>query len=541
MDRTPPAWAIRTEADRKALAAGYYWDQAEADRVIRFAEAYVSPKYTKGDFQLFEWQRRFLQSLYGWRRPDGGRRFKTAILHVPKKNGKTLLVSIIAAYELFASVQESPLVVSASTTKENAKQVYEQLDRIIRRMPRLKALAKFVEYKKTILIKDRDAEYRALSADAPGSEGLNCSAVIVDEAHAHRSPALFRTLEFATIGRPDGLMVIISTAGDDLTHWYFTMVRRAKLLLAGEDLDPTTYAEVYEADPLTDNLEDPAVWRRCNPSLDQYPGFTAERFALDLAKAKQDTGDWLSFQRYRLNIFRRSEDGGWIELQKWDACRGAVAESLLLQCPLWLGFDASQRIDPTSLSAVWLLPQKRFFVRSWAWVAEEGVRSREKTNLPKYQQYAAEGCMVITPGNVIEKEVVRAKILGLRAAGHKLQAMVMDPNGAWVFGTELAGDGIEVYRQPQSFKFFSEPTKEFEAAVAEGRVVHDGNAWLRWCVQSVRLDVDQFENVRPVRSKSADHIDGAVAAIMAFSLAFKATAEVKPVKSVYESRGIEFL
>jgi phage terminase large subunit-like protein len=75
----PPSWAVRTEADRRAIAAGYYWDQEQADRVIRFAERYIQPKFTAGDFRLFEWQRRTLMRLYGWRAPDGSRRWRRAL------------------------------------------------------------------------------------------------------------------------------------------------------------------------------------------------------------------------------------------------------------------------------------------------------------------------------------------------------------------------------------------------------------------------------------------------------------------------------
>jgi phage terminase large subunit-like protein len=523
----PPAWAVRTEADRRALAAGYYWDQAAADRVIRFAEAYVQPKYTSGEFTLFRWQRRFLQSLYGWRRPDGGRRFQKAVLHVPKKNGKTLLVSILALYELVAAGVPSPLVVSASTTKDNAKQVYEQLAAAIAREPKLKALCRPVEFRRLIRAEARDGEYRALSADAPAAEGLNCSAVVVDEAHAHRSPRLYRTLEYAIVGRPDGLMVVISTAGDDLTHWYYALVVRARAVLAGTDTDVALYAEVYEASP-DEDLEDPSLWKRCNPSLDEYPGFTSDRFRNDLLAAKSCTADWLSFQRYRLNVFRRSEDAGWVDLAAWDRCKGAVPEAELLAAPCWLGFDASQRVDPTSLAAVWLLPGRKYFVRSWAWVAEAGVRERERQNLTRYQQFIAEGCMHMTAGDMIDREPIAQKVRDLKAAGHRIRAVVMDPNGAWVFGGDLAAEGFEVFRMPQSFRYFNEPTREFEAAVAGGLLAHDGNGWLRWCVNSVRLDTDTHGNCRPARSRSADHIDGAVAALMAFALALKAAAEPPP-------------
>lgn len=537
MNTSPPEWAIRTEADRQALKAGYYWDNDQAERIIRFAEAYLAPKFTAGEFTLFDWQRRFLMSLYGWRRPDGGRRFRTALLHVPKKNGKTLLVACIAAYELFAAPVASPLVCSASTTRDNAKQVFEHLVACINRNAKLKSAAKAVEYQKRIKAPKRDGEYRALSADAPNAEGLNCSAVIVDEAHAHRSPRLFRTLEYAMIGRSDGLMVVISTAGDDLTHWYYGLVVRGRNVLAGTDTDPTFYAEVYEADPEKDDVDDPATWRKANPSLDCYAGFTSEAFGHQLAAAKSNTSDRLSFERYRLNIFRAPEAEAWVDLTVWDRLPRAPSDTELRGRKCWLGFDGSQTTDPTSLAAVWLLDGRRFAVRSWAWVAEGGVRKREASNLPKYAQFIAEGAMVMTAGDLIDKSLCRAKILEL-ASAFDVQALVMDPNGHLVFGAELAGQGFEVYRQPQNFKHFNDPTKEFQIAVAEGRVLHDGNGWLRWCLHSVRLGQDDYDNVRPVKAKSVDHIDGAIAVLMAFALANQAAHAPPPKPSVYEDRGV---
>ncbi|HEX4608850.1 MAG TPA: hypothetical protein VH092_11655, partial [Urbifossiella sp.] len=68
---------------------------------------------------------------------------------------------------------------------------------------------------------------------------------------------------------------------------------------------------------------------------------------------------------------------------------------------------------------------------------------------------------------------------------------------------------------------------------------HDGSGWTRWCIHSVRLDEDQYRNVRPVKAKSVDHIDGAVSMLMPFALADQAAAAPPPKESVYESRGIE--
>jgi phage terminase large subunit-like protein len=539
-DRTPPpAWAVRTAADRKALADGCYWDQAAADRPIRFAENYLAPKYTTaGEFELFEWERRFLMCVYGWRNPDGTRRFRRAVLHVAKKNGKTLLVAIIAAYELFAAEVASPLVGSGSTSRQNAKQVYEHLRACVRRNAKLSAAAKLVDYQKVIKVPARDAEYRALSADAPTAEGENFSCSIIDEAHAHKNPRLYRALEYSMIGRPDGVQVVISTAGDDLTHWYYSLLQRARRVLAGEDLDPTLYAEVYEADGDKDDLDDPATWKKANPSLDLYPGFTSARFAADLAAAKGSVGDWLSFKRYRLNIFCRSEDEAWIDIPQWDRLKAPADDAELLGLPCFLALDASQTTDPTSLVAVWLRPGKRFYARAWAWVAEAGVRKREASNLPKYTQFAADGSMTITPGDVIDKELVKRKILSFRDAGHRVQMLVIDPNGLWVLGTELAGEGVTVYRMTQSFKEFSEPCKELPGLVAAGAIEHDGNGWLRYCLHSTRLAVEENRQ-RPHRDKSVDKIDGAVSLLMALKPAMQASADVKPKATAYDNGPVD--
>ena len=127
-----------------------------------------------------------------------------------------------ARTEMLGAGVVAPFVASASTTKGNATQVYEQLAACIGRNKKLKAACRLIEYQKRIKVPDRRGEYRAFSADAPAAEGENLSAVIVDEVAAHRSPRLYRALEYATIGRPDGgFQVIISTAGDDLGHWYY--------------------------------------------------------------------------------------------------------------------------------------------------------------------------------------------------------------------------------------------------------------------------------------------------------------------------------
>ncbi|HUU97965.1 MAG TPA: terminase large subunit, partial [Phycisphaerae bacterium] len=88
-----PEELIRTKADERAVAEGCYYDDAAARKVRTFFEKYL--RHSKGrwagqPFTLLPWQwERLIRPLFGWKRPDGTRRFRMAYIEVPKKNGKS--------------------------------------------------------------------------------------------------------------------------------------------------------------------------------------------------------------------------------------------------------------------------------------------------------------------------------------------------------------------------------------------------------------------------------------------------------------------
>ena len=78
--------------DRPEYVPGYVFNQAKADRVIRFIETFCI--HSKGQwagqpFQLMEWQKRdILEPLFGWVDSEGRRRYRTAAIFTPKKQPK---------------------------------------------------------------------------------------------------------------------------------------------------------------------------------------------------------------------------------------------------------------------------------------------------------------------------------------------------------------------------------------------------------------------------------------------------------------------
>jgi phage terminase large subunit-like protein len=530
----PPTWAVRTKADQLALDQGCYWQDSYGDAIIAFCAKLVKPQFVRGKFTLLQWQERYLRALYSWRLPNGDRRFKTACLHIAKKQGKTLLVAIIAAYETLRSDEPSPFVASASVSKENASQVFNEIRHIITKA-KLTKHCQITATQKRIRVNARNSEYRALASDGDTAQGFNISTCIIDEAHAHKSSGLYDSLRYSAISRPNGIVIIISTAGDDVTEFYHGIYSKAKRILSGDDTDISFYAEVYEADPeiARSNPLDVKQWHAANPSLGT--SFTEDSFRRDLEAARADPAEWLRFLRYRLNVWCRPDERAYFNVNDWDKQTSPMTPEQLKLLPCWLGVDLSQTTDPSSIAAVWALPDRRFYVQSCSWVARGGFMEREKSNLPKYNVAESTGHMTITDGDRIDDKLIYRHLLTL-CKTHKVKSVVFDPASAFVLMSNLEEERINCLRMPQSYQYFDGPLKSLNTAILEGRIRHAGEGWLKYCLSNIRVGENDRGEIRPHRKRSVDKIDAAIATLMAFSQAAAEPIERKP--SVYETQKV---
>lgn len=502
----------RTKADDVAEQQGCYFDPVLAEQPIRFAERFFRSQFIKGNFRFLPWQAEFLRYVYGWRLRNGNRRFRLVTLHTPKKSGKTLLVSIVSFYELLAAGEPSALVLSCAPSRENAGQVYDEVNYALERSP----FAKHVQatpHIKRLKVKQLNAEFRSLASDGRRVHGYNASAAIVDEA-AWVKPDLWNAVRYCGDARPNHLCLVISTAGDDPTTWYHGLYQKAKRILSGDDLDTGHAAFVYEHD-ITKPPEDEAEWVRANPSIGT--AFPLDQFRRDFQAAKESgVGEFLNFQRLKLNRWVRPEEAAWLDVSDFANHRQEPAEDELANCPSAIGVDLSEAGDPSSVSQVFALGEGRFFVRSWAWLCEAGIRNRERAaNLPRYDAWIEEGSLTVTDGDMIDARLVRDHILDL-CQRYEVRSVNFDPRSAYMIGQEIGAEGYETQRIPQSFRFFTPLLNEFGRAWREGRVTHNGSDWLRYCLSNVRVETNRYQEVRPYRKKSVDHIDGAIATLLGY-------------------------
>ena len=104
----------------------YRFDKRKASRICEFIELlpHIKGEWAKAGarIELQPWQVFILTTVFGWIRKDSGlRRFKTAYIEIPRKNGKSSLSSGVGIYCTCADGEAGADVYSAATTRDQAK------------------------------------------------------------------------------------------------------------------------------------------------------------------------------------------------------------------------------------------------------------------------------------------------------------------------------------------------------------------------------------------------------------------------------------
>lgn len=242
-----------------AHARGLWWD---AEAVIDVELFYSALPHSKGEWagqriQLEGWQMFILGSLFGWKRLDGTRRFRSAYVEVPRKNGKSTTAAGLGLYLAFEDGEPGAEVYAAATKRDQAKIVWTEARRMVLRTAKLRERITVL----TGNLNDHTtaSKFEPLGADADNLDGLNVHAYINDELHAQKTRAMQDVLETAVGARRQPLGFSITTAGSNRAGvCYDTRTYLVKVLEQVFD-DDGTFGVIYTIDD-GDKWDDEACW-----------------------------------------------------------------------------------------------------------------------------------------------------------------------------------------------------------------------------------------------------------------------------------------
>ena len=489
-----------------------------ADRVVAFVSNLTHAKgsWAGQPFRLREWQEEIVRQLFGTLDADGMRQYRTALLMLPRKNGKTELAAALALYGLLGDGEPGAEVVSAAADRDQAARVFEAAAMMVRNDTELDAACEIVESQKRIVHRASNSIYRALSADVPGKHGLNPSLVIYDELHAAPNRDLWDVLTTSQGTRRQPLILAISTAGYDRKSVLWEIYSYAKSVRDGEINDPTFLPVIYEASEGAD-WADEVVWHACNPALGDFQSLEEMRVSFKRAQA-------IPAQQ---NIFRRLYLDEWteqsvraIDMALWDACAAGQPDWQALRDgirkrPVFGGVDLASTQDIAASVLVLAGEDDTVEIVPHFWIPEGRLASRKEQH--RLQSWVRDGLITATPGNVIDYGLIRQHWNSI-AKECQIVQIGFDPWNSTQFSLELQEeDGFTMVEVRQGTRTMHEPTKKLLDLVASNKLRHGGHPVLRWMAQNFAVRFDSNENYMPDKVRSAEKIDGLVAAIIGLS------------------------
>lgn len=515
----------------------YRYDERAADAAVAFFQEHL--RFTDGEwagrpFRLEPWQENdIIRPLFGWKRADGTRRYRRAIIWVPRKNGKTELAAGVALLTLIGDGEPGGQVFSIAKDKDQASIVFKKAGAMVNLSPELGRLLE--TYKTSIYCPQLNGAFKPLSGTPGGKHGLSMSGLVGDEIHEWPDGDLYDFVHQSSGARRQPLEFLISTAGEHKTYGWEVWDYCQKLL-AGDIDDPDTLVVVYAAAP-DDDWTQPETWRKANPNLGvsvKLEYLEAEcRRARDLPRLENN------FKRYHLNLWVE-QAVRWIQMERWDACAGEhdwrELPERLKGKRAFAGNDLSQTIDLTATVLVFP-PQEgleRWTVLPRFYVPEARVAERVKRDRAPYDKWVREGALVTTEGNVVDYDFVKEQHRR-DAETYQLVKVGFDPWNAMQLMLQLQGEGMPVEQVRQGYLTLSGPSKELERLLLDEDLAHGGHPVLRWCAQNVAIETDAAGNIKPSKAKSTERIDGIAALVTALAMA---TADGGPQRSVYEERGL---
>lgn len=530
--KSVPRDLLRNASDEQAKTDGCYFDPKAVERVTTFIETFcchTKSRWFGKPFRLLAWQKDIVRRVYGWKRPDGTRRFRLVYIEIPKKNGKSEFLSTLVLYHLIADGEMAAEIYLCAFTRKQAAIIFEDAKMMIDASPHLtKALTyKDSFHEKTITFPPTRSVLTVMSSDAPSADGKSSSFTSFDELHRQEKPDLWNVMKHAGAARPQPLLFAITTAGVDRLSVCYAQRSYSQKVADGIVIDTAFLGVVFAADPEKDDLDSPKTWKKANPSWGET--ISPEDFAQEHARAKEDPIEWHNFIRLRLNVWTQ-DVCRFLDMGKWRRCGEEKydAEELVKQTA-YLGIDLSNVSDITA--AVFLVPWEDGTLRvaPHFWIPRDYAAQRQERDRIPYLDWARRGFITLTDGDVIDYDFVKKTIME-ECDKYDVRKVLLDPFNATQIGLQLAAEGLPVEYMRQGFLSMNAPTKFLSKVVSEGSLRHNANPVLDWMADNAVAKEDAEGLVKVSKGRSKDKVDGLVALIMCLAAY---TRDVHPEPNIY--------
>ena len=502
----------------------YIYNEKRAVLPIEFIERFC--RHSKGKWAgqpvvLELWQKAFISALFGFVDKDTGiRKYKKGALFVARKNGKSTIDSGLGDFMLTKDGEGGAEVYSIATKKDQAKVVWEEAKRMVKKSPalnkRIRCLVGGMYYDAT------ESFFKALASDSNSLDGLNAHFVIADEVHAWKDKNLLDVMYDSMSAREQPMLLETSTMGTiresvfDSEYEYFTDIidgYEGK----SQTVDETVLPVIYELDN-PNEWQDERKWYKANPGLGTIKNIKDLRDKVN--RAKNNPTELTNLLCKDFNI-RQNDQDKWITFDIANNEETYNIEDLFDNYAVG-GVDLSSTTDLTCATLLIVKGGKKYVIQQY-FIASDRLEFKIKDDKIPYDKWEQRGLVTVCEGAKVDYSKVTEWFLKMKEEYEIVPILVgYDPWNSNYWVDEMITNKFKMLEVRQGAKTMSNPMKQLEADLIEKNVNYNNNPILKWCLCNTAVKVDDNENIRPVKGqKQRARIDGTVSLIIAYCVLFE--------------------
>jgi phage terminase large subunit-like protein len=503
-----------------------------AEAAMMFAEWLPNIKGPKAGqlLELMPWQCFVFANLFGfYERGTDARRFRQGVVFVPRGNGKTSMAAPAVLYMTFMENEGGAEGYAAAVTRGQARILFDTAQNMVKRSPMLRREAGIETSANAIFQRESASKFVPISSDAKALDGLNVHVAVCDEIASHKTSEVYDVLLTAMGKRLNPLLLSISTATSNSSGIGKQLWDYSVRVLAGAQVDERLFAVIYSIDTGDDPWSE-ETWVKANPSW----GVSVQPDAVRaiMRQARQNPAQEMAAMTRHLNIWVGADDA-LFSTRAWRLCanpRLRLEDFEGRDCHIALDLASKTDLAAVSLTFPTLSDDGRqltYATFARCYLNEAAVMEARN---PSYPGWAADGYLTISQGNETDFSLIENDLLDF-CGRFRVLSVAFDPWAATHLAQRLTAEGVPMVEFRASTQNFSEPTKELDAAMQAGRIEHDGNPVLEWCLGNVVGHYDARSNVYPRKARPENKIDAAIATIMGIARCLAA----KETESAYNT------
>lgn len=489
--------------------------------VVKFIEktfAHIKGPARDKLFKLEMWEKFICYNIAGFYiKGTTERRFKEALIFLPRKNSKTFFASALAWALAFLDRRSFSNVNIVATKLDRALEAFNNIrDNIIRlgEYENFRIIDNNAEHSISRKFDDGEMRIQALAADSKRADGINGNIFILDEIHAYKSENDYFVYKQAMKAYINKLLIGITSAGSNPNSFCFRRVKYCKDILDGKSQDDEYFIFICEADN-SDDYINPVEHEKANPNYNVT--IRPQDILNEALQAQNDPSGRNEFLNKSLNIYTNSTKSYFslTEVVTSDEKYNYTLEQLAKLPIVWYGgADLSKMHDLTG-ACIYGRYKNIDIVISHAFIPVITAQEKaEKDNIPFFW-WKEQGWLTLCNSETVEYEDVVKWYLELRKMGFGIRVVGYDQRYSYEFVLKMKKAGFRMRNQLQRYVEKTEAFRSIETAIKTQQFYYLHNKAFEYCISNVKAiedsdDFVRFEKVLP--TQRIDLFDAAVIA-----------------------------